>query len=175
MTKYLFLGDYVDRGSFSIEVLSLILALKLKFKSTVHLLRGNHQCRQLTSYFNFKLECNSKSTQALLNTIKKSTRRSWTYSINFPRQPQSTTNFYAFMEVYRLLSNHSTIYKRCKEIEKYRSQGHCVILFGLIPLITIQEKCQKDWLRTTTAGDVPIISDMSQPVVFSKKQALFRS
>jgi hypothetical protein len=32
----------VDRGCFSVEVLGLILAIKIKFKSTVFMLRGNH-------------------------------------------------------------------------------------------------------------------------------------
>lgn len=64
-SNFVFLGDYVDRGTFSVEVCLILFACKLRYPGKVTLLRGNHETRAMSSYHNFQQEATHKYGPAI--------------------------------------------------------------------------------------------------------------
>lgn len=58
--KYLFNGDFVDRGSFSVECIMTLIAWKCVNKNILHMTRGNHEAKQVNMVYGFKGEVEAK-------------------------------------------------------------------------------------------------------------------
>lgn len=52
-SKFVMIGDFVDRGYHSVETITLLFCLKVKYPDRIYLLRGNHESRNVTMMYGF--------------------------------------------------------------------------------------------------------------------------
>lgn len=71
----IFNGDFVDRGSWSIEVILSLIAFKLKDPGSVFLNRGNHEMLETNILYGFCGECGAKYDMALFDLFSEAFRR----------------------------------------------------------------------------------------------------
>lgn len=92
----IFMGDYVDRGQFSLENLLLILFLKLRYPDWVHVLRGNHEDEYICSSYRqvgFRYECERKLPRAR-STFVAYWKKLMTFFAYMPLACIANGNFY---------------------------------------------------------------------------------
>nr|XP_027202171.1 serine/threonine-protein phosphatase 5-like [Dermatophagoides pteronyssinus] len=69
---YVFNGDFVDRGSFSLEVIITLYVCRLIWPKFIHLTRGNHESKDMTQLYGFKHETEKKTNSSIYNLFIES-------------------------------------------------------------------------------------------------------
>lgn len=59
-TKYVFLGDYVDRGTYSVHVIITLFSMLVAYPDNIVLLRGNHEFPAINRIYGFYDECKER-------------------------------------------------------------------------------------------------------------------
>ena len=137
-SKVLFLGDYVDRGDFSLECITLLFALKVMYPDQYYLIRGNHEFDSMCSQYGFKDEILNYHTQEKSQkvTVIKNVE-SDPLNYHFEEEQSSyikETEYYPEVEY---LANHKSVY--CYKYSEILYNSF-ITAFSYLPICCIVNK-----------------------------------
>ena len=67
--QYIFLGDFCDRGLYSLEVILLLFALKIKYPDFIYLIRGHHEDKTINEKYGLGDECHERLLDEIQNPL----------------------------------------------------------------------------------------------------------
>jgi len=141
-TQYLFLGDYVDRGSFSVEVVTFLFAAKITYPKTIIMLRGNHESRQMTNFFNFHEECEFKYDNVVYDAIMDA----------FDAMPIAALVNGQFLTVHGGLSPDLTNFKHINRLDRVKETPRSGVLCDLLWSDPTDEPRAESFVHNTNRG-----------------------
>jgi serine/threonine-protein phosphatase 2B catalytic subunit len=144
-SKFCFLGDYVDRGSFSIECLILLIALKINYTHKFTMLRGNHESRQMTAHFNFHSECIVKYDEEVYNKLMDA----------FDALPLMAIINNKFLAVHGGISPTCSDLKVIANMDRYKEvpkQGVITDILWSDPIDNYESAISTEWIENSKRG-----------------------
>ena len=122
-SRFLFLGDYVDRGQYSVEVMTLLFALQIAYPEHVLLIRGNHEFEAVNSFYGFQSECENRRNGKEIFEAFNST---------FEYLPLAAIVNNSYFCVHGGLSPHLTSLRQLEEVQRPLRNYECNFVSDLV-------------------------------------------
>lgn len=100
-TKYIFLGDLIDRGEFSVETIIIVFLLKIIFPTNVYIIRGNHEFDYLAKQCGFYSQVSSSFNE--YNSLSKSQNTFTEKLMTLKRDSPGSEVYQAFLDAFSYL------------------------------------------------------------------------